>query len=289
MSLAGRRLVYTVGSATLVDDVSVDLHPGELLAVLGPNGAGKSTLLRLLSRELSPTWGSVELDARRLADYPSAERARRIAVLPQTSNLAFPFRALEVVLLGRLPHEGFTSPRRDREIALAAMELAEVDHLAGRVYTTLSGGERQRVHLARVLAQLWEEQPWQRYLLLDEPTSALDIGHQQSLLQLARRLVAHGLGLLAVLHDLNLAAAYADRILLLNRGKIAAEGAPDEVLTADNVATVYGIRATIRPHPQHSRPMVIPLCANPLFCPDSLAIQTNGNTADLLFNTEKNP
>lgn len=260
MSLQAQQLILRLSSGkALVDGVEVDAAPGEVLAILGPNGAGKSTLLNMLSGQMAPTEGQVLLGQKPLGDWKSEERARCLAVLPQASPLSFPFPVLEVVLMGRLPHARQSSAAKDEQAALAALERVEALHLAQRRYTTLSGGEKQRVHLARVLAQLdggLGDQP--RVLLLDEPTSALDMAHQHRVLAVARALAAEGATVLAVLHDANLAAMYADRILMMKEGRCFATGAPRDVLTCAAIQQVYSINALIEEHPERRCPLVIP-------------------------------
>ncbi|HEX8384971.1 MAG TPA: heme ABC transporter ATP-binding protein [Rubricoccaceae bacterium] len=246
-----------IGQATLLDALSLGVAPGEVLAVVGPNGAGKTTALRLLAGERAPTGGHVRLDGRPLSETPADALALRRAVLPQESGLAFGFTALDVVLLGRTPHR--TTRRTDLAAAGRAMEEAGVDHLADRRYPTLSGGERQRVHLARTLAQLDGPAGEGRYLLLDEPTSALDLGHQHSVLRTARRQAAGGTGVLAVLHDLNLAAQYADRIAVLAAGRLVAVGRPEAVLTPTVVRCAFGITVVVTAHPCAACPLVVPV------------------------------
>ena len=250
-----------IGPATLLDALSLGVAPGEVLAVVGPNGAGKTTALRLLAGERQPTAGSVRLDGRPLSETPADALALRRAVLPQESGLAFGFSALDVVLLGRTPHR--TTRRTDLAAAGRAMEQAGVDHLADRRYPTLSGGERQRVHLARTLAQLDGPASGDgaagRYLLLDEPTSALDLAHQHSVLKTARRQAAEGVGVVAVLHDLNLAAQYADRIAVLAAGRLVAVGTPAAVLTPTVVRCAFGITVVVTAHPCAACPLVVPV------------------------------
>lgn len=259
MSLRALHCEMRMDGRTLLSDVSVEVRPGEVLAVVGPNGAGKTTLLRLLSGEWRPTSGAVELDGRELADWEPKARARRLAVLPQASSLGFPFRVEEVVELGRAPHGGQSRRGGERRIIARAMELAGVSGMERRVYTTLSGGERQRVHLARVLAQVMEGGPAHPILLLDEPTSALDLAHQQGILALAGKLAARGFAVLVVLHDLNLAARYADRVLVMRRGRVYREGPPGEVLTRDVIRVVYHVETLIHAHPVHQCPLVVPV------------------------------
>lgn len=263
MWLEAESLRLVRAGRVLLDGVDLRVCPGEVLALLGPNGAGKSTLLRCLGGELTPDAGRVRLNGRALTDWRPRELARRRAVLPQHSALEFPFSALEVVLLGRIPHGG--PGRGDRQRALAALAAAEVAHLAGRAYTTLSGGERQRVHLARVLVQLWEALPGAepRWLMLDEPTASLDLAHQHASLALARRWAGQGVGVLVVLHDLNLAAQYADRIAVLQAGRLLALDTPRTVLQPALIARAFGLAVRVLPHPELDCPLVIPTARAP--------------------------
>ena len=262
--LALDSVTVRAGSATLLDALSLHVAPGEVVAVVGPNGAGKTTALRVMAGETAPAAGRATLDGRPLAATPPEGLARRRAVLPQESALAFGFTALDVVLLGRTPHR--TTRRDDLGAAGRAMAEAGVDHLADRRYPTLSGGERQRVHLARALAQLDAGEAASgdgasagRYLLLDEPTSALDLGHQHAVLKTARRQAAAGAGVLAVLHDLNLAAQYADRIAVLAAGRLVAVGRPHAVLTPTVVRCAFGITVMVTAHPCAACPLVVPV------------------------------
>ncbi|NCC41535.1 MAG: heme ABC transporter ATP-binding protein [Gammaproteobacteria bacterium] len=257
MSLDAEGLRVRRGGRTLIDGVSLRLHPGEVLVILGANGAGKSTLLRCLSGELQPDAGEIRLNGRPLAHWTSGDCARRRAILPQQSALNFPFTALEVAAMGRLPHGG-PGPG-DAQIAAAALAAAEVQHLAERRYTTLSGGERQRVHLARILAQLWTPLPNDepRYLLLDEPTASLDLAHQHATLALARRWTDRHIGVLVVLHDLNLAAQYGDRIALMKDGRLLAVDRPQVVLKPTPIEHVFGLPVRVIPHPELDCPLVI--------------------------------
>lgn len=243
----------------IIQDVSLTLSYGQVTAVIGPNGAGKSTLLHLLSGALSPDKGVVTLDERALAAWSPGALARRRAVLPQFSELSFPFRALEVVLMGRSAHSGRSSRERDLEIAVSALTEVDAGHLANRVYPTLSGGERQRVQLARAMAQVWPDpdENHGRYLLLDEPTNNLDLSHQHRLLTFALRLAQKGMGVLAVLHDPNLAALYGDRIVMLVNGRVQIDGSVDAVLTRDHIETAFDLRVEIHRHPSRDRPQLI--------------------------------
>ena len=243
-----------MGNKILLDNVSVKVRPGEVVTVLGPNGAGKSTLLKVISGERKPSFGKVLLNGRN--NWPLQQQALMLGVLPQSSSLSFPFTVEEVVLLGRIP----CSSDHDENQAIAFKALEEVDglHLVQRQYTTLSGGEKQRVHMARVLAQVWNEpECGKRYLLLDEPTSALDPAHQQLTLKIARKQAIQGTGVLVILHDLNLAARYSDRLVMLQEGRVFAQGEPSEVLTAGIINDVFNINVTVAEHPSHNCPLII--------------------------------
>jgi iron complex transport system ATP-binding protein len=260
MITAGK-ITFRIGGKTLVDDVSLEVAEGEVVAILGPNGAGKSTLMKIMAGQIRGAEGAVRIGGRLLGDIPPSELARHRAVLPQSSHVPFEFSAAEVVMMGRSPHlQGIPERESDREIVRAAMELTDTGHLAERYVSTLSGGELQRVHLARVLVQIWEK-PEQggRCLFLDEPTSSLDLAHQHATLRIARSWAEKGTAVCVVLHDLNLAAAYADRILFMKAGRAAACGTVGEALTSARIEEVFGVRAEVRRHPVLDRPLVIPI------------------------------
>lgn len=242
------------GRNVVLTDITFELNPGEILGVLGPNGAGKSTLLGALCGELRADQGSVWLDDRPLSGWPGALRAQRLAVLPQVSTLDFAFRVEEVVGMGRLPHQ--SGRLRDEEIIAEALLAADAGHLSGRSYLALSGGERQRVHLARVLAQLWPGEAGQT-LLLDEPTSMLDPLHQHTTLQAVRTFADRGAAVLVILHDLNLAARYCDRLLLLEGGRPVALDTPVQVLRPEPLKAVFGLDVLVQQHPERGHPLII--------------------------------
>jgi iron complex transport system ATP-binding protein len=250
-------LCFRAGAARLVEEVSLEIRPGRMIALVGPNGAGKSTLLRMLAGELRPSAGRVSLDGRAFADWNAAALARRRAVVAQASQVDFPMSATEIVALGRIPHAGRCDRARHESLVWQALVAADAGGLAARAYATLSGGEQQRVQFARALAQILDS-PEDAYLLLDEPTASLDIAHQAQILRAARRLADLGAGVFVVLHDLNLAAAHADAVAMLSRGRIVALGAPDEVLTAERVETVYDWPVTRFVPPGATRPVIIP-------------------------------
>jgi iron complex transport system ATP-binding protein len=242
------------GHKVVLSDVSLQLAPGEILGVLGPNGAGKSTLLGALCGELAASEGEVSLDGEALSHWTGTQRAQRLAVLPQVSTLDFAFRVDEVVGMGRLPYQ--SGRVRDDEIVAAALAAADAGHLSGRSYLALSGGERQRVHLARVLAQLWPGQAGQT-LLLDEPTSMLDPLHQHTTLQAVREFADRGAAVLVILHDLNLAARYCDRVLLLESGRPVALDTPQQVLQPESLKAVFGLEVLVQAHPERGHPLII--------------------------------
>lgn len=219
-----------------VDRVSVSVQGGELLCVTGPNGSGKSTMIRGLTGSLAPMHGSASFQGRPIAAWRLADLARSLAVLPQRESMVFPLRVGEHVMLGRYPHLGplGRESAHDRAIVRRALERCDAADLAERNVDTLSGGEWQRVRLARALAQ----QPLA--LILDEPTTNLDLGHEMQIFELLRQLADEGIAVLAVTHGLNLAAQFADRILLLERGRTAALGIPSAVIRTDVIEAVFG-------------------------------------------------
>jgi iron complex transport system ATP-binding protein len=260
MTLIGNNLTVRISDKTLVNNVSITVEPGEIYAVIGPNGAGKSTLLRAITGDIQPESGQVLMDGIPLKRWKRRDRARVRGILAQSNTLNFGFSVLQVVLMGRSPHSGGRENRRDYAIARDALDACEVLHLEDRVYTTLSGGERQRVQLARVLAQIWEPSPdHPRYLLMDEPTNNLDLTHQHSTLKRARQFAQAGTAVFVILHDLNLAAEYADKILLINQGETHAIGTPQTVLTPQNIFDTFKMRIVVTAHPLNNRPLIVPV------------------------------
>ena len=255
MSLDIQNASVRIDGKTLLDDVSLTVHPGEVVTVLGPNGAGKSTLMKGISGERPLTSGQVLMNGR--GDWPLQQQALMLGVLPQSSSLNFPFTVEEVVMLGRTPCS--SSRSENLEITVSALQRVDGFHLRDRQYTTLSGGERQRVHMARVLAQIWEPCPLgHRYLLLDEPTAALDPAHQQLTLKMARQQAdRENMGVLVILHDLNLAARYSDRLVMLKDGAEAVQGKPGDVLTPEVIRKVFSVDVTVTGHPNHNCPLVV--------------------------------
>ncbi|MPR37341.1 heme ABC transporter ATP-binding protein [Cytophagaceae bacterium SJW1-29] len=261
--LKADQLHYKIGARSLIRNVSLRVRPGELLAIVGPNGAGKSTLLKLCAGEIVPQAGTVTLNQQLLSRYTHRQLARVRAVLHQQNTLSFPFRVSELVLMGRYPHYDTQPDAHDYDVAEAALNSVGMGRFAGRYVATLSGGEQQRIHLARVLAQLWEVPD--ALLLLDEPTTGLDLLHQQQILATARQMAERGYAVVAVLHDLNMAAQYAHHLLMLKDGTTAATGSPREVLTAANVERVFDLPVQLIDSPLHDFPLIVPLPAtNPI-------------------------
>ncbi len=243
------------GENAVVHQLSLEAHPGEVLGLIGPNGVGKSTLLRTMARLLRPAHGKVMLAGGDLWHTSPREVARKLAFAPQASGEHWSATVEEIIALGRAPHRGWFLPLtvQDNIAAERALNMVGLEHLRDRVATELSGGEQQRVVLARVLAQ----EP--TVLLLDEPTSHLDLKYQSGILGLVRRL-AHrdGLTVVVSLHDLNLAAIYADRLALLSEGQLVAVGTPGEVLTSERLTEVYGVPVIVMKHPLWNTPFVMP-------------------------------
>ncbi len=239
-------LTVSVGEKTLISDISLEVKPGEVVAMIGANGAGKSTTLKVLCGELRPDKGVVELNGKALFDWSAVERAQQMAVLPQSSSLSFGLRVEEIVALGRLPTEGLVTKDEDQRIIREAMERTDIAHLATRSYMTLSGGEKLRTHLSRTMAQiLGAGSTASKILLLDEPTSSLDLNHQLRVLEIVRELAGEGVGVFAILHDLNLAARFADRIYVLKNGACLEEGGVSTVLRPEMLLHAFGLKAKL--------------------------------------------
>lgn len=254
--LALHGVVAGYGARAVLDRVTLTVTAGEIVGVIGPNGAGKSTLIRVITRVLPPRAGAVLLCGRDVATMRPAEVARYAAVVPQMASGPDGFTGAEFVLLGRTPHLRLlqSEGRYDHAVVRRAMALTGTLHLAGRSLARMSGGEMQRLLVARALAQ----EP--RLLLLDEPTAHLDIAHQVAVFDLvAARTRADGLAVLAVVHDLTLAAQFCDRLLLLVSGRVMAEGPPADVLRPETLAAAYGGRVALLAHPETGGPVVVPL------------------------------
>jgi heme transport system ATP-binding protein len=255
--LTARDITFKIGNKPLIADVSVSFAPGKLHLIIGPNGAGKSTLIKVLARLLRPQTGIVKYEGVDMREAREADLAKRRAVLSQAIEVAFPLTVREVVMMGRYPHFGGRPGPLDETIVDEVMSHFDVTEFSSRDYQTLSGGERQRVNFARVLAQLWRDGKEHRsengpstpttcrYLFLDEPLTFLDIRHQIDFMKKVRAFSnAPDVVTVGVVHDLNLAARFADQLVLLDQGRVAASGSASEVLTAERIAAVFGVTPT---------------------------------------------
>ncbi|MFE3470274.1 heme ABC transporter ATP-binding protein [Streptomyces bacillaris] len=246
-------LSVRLGGRQVLDAVDLTAHTGEVVALVGPNGAGKSTLLAALAADLAPGDGHVVIGGRPATEWTAPELALRRSVLPQSAALSFPFPVEDVVRMGRAPWAGTELEDEDDTAVTAAMAATEVTRFAGRPFSALSGGEKARVALARVLAQ---RAP---LILLDEPTAALDLRHQELVLRICRERAAVGDAVVVVLHDLGLAAAYADRVAVLHQGRIAEVGPPGEIFSDELLGEVYRQPVEVFPHPRTGAPLVVPV------------------------------
>jgi iron complex transport system ATP-binding protein len=254
--LEARDISFRYDREWVVRNVTFTLEPGEFLGLLGPNGSGTSSLLKILNGILRPQQGEVAFEDRGLSSWSRRRLAQRMAMVAQEIQLDFPFTVLELVLMGRYPHLGALEFESDRDLAIAreCMERVEINPLENRLVTRLSGGERQRALVARALCQ----QP--RCLLMDEPTAFLDLRHQLDLFTLTRELAAlHGVGALVISHDINLAAQFCDRLLVMDRGHLAVQGTPDEVVRPQHLETIYGCRLQVDRSPVSGKPRVTPV------------------------------
>lgn len=264
MSLVAQDVSFVARGRYLLRDISLEVTPGEVLAVLGPNGAGKSTLLRVLAGEYRATKGAIRQSGQDITATTALALAQSRAVMPQAASMTFPFAVRDVVALGRAPFRKISTRQLDQKLVRHAIRLADIDHLADRAYPALSGGEKQRVHLARALVQVWGmdgpernmvpktgDEDRDRFLLLDEPTSGLDVSHQHALLGVARR-EAHQnrVGVLMILHDFNQVTAYADRVVVLQNGEMVAKGAVDDVMRPDLLSAVFKSPIRAIPDPE---------------------------------------
>jgi iron complex transport system ATP-binding protein len=258
--LAANAVTLRYDQTTVVDQLSLAIAPGGITALIGPNGSGKSTLLKALARLLKPAAGAVYLDGQAIARLPTAAVARQLAILPQGPRAPAGLTVAELVEQGRYPHVGPLRmvQRQDHAAIREALNLTSTTAFADRTVDSLSGGERQRVWIALVLAQATP------LLLLDEPTTFLDIGHQLDILDLVQRLHRERqMTIVLVLHDLNHAARYAERMVALQHGRIVADGAPNTVLTAELLATVFGVHAHIMTDPHTGTPVCLPYASVP--------------------------
>lgn len=251
--VAARGVVAELGGTTILRGVDITVRAGEIVALVGPNGAGKSTLFGVLAGDLSPVAGAVEVNGRPIASWSAVELAQRRAVMPQAASVTFPFRVRDVVMMARAPWAGTDADEHDDALVDAAIAAADMSPFATRRFVSLSGGEKARVAFARTLAQD------SQLLLLDEPTASLDVRHQELLLGVVRKQAEAGAGVIVVLHDLSLAAAYADRIAVMKQGQIVADGPPLQVCTPATLSDVYECEMAVIPHPGTGELLITPV------------------------------
>lgn len=252
MKLKVKDVEFSYASVPVLKDVCIELAESEMLGVVGPNGAGKSTLIRCIDRILVPQKGSIVLDGRDIKDMRLLELAKKMGYIPQSTSQIFPATVFDTVLMGRRPHLGWRSSEKDTEKVLEMLQLLNIEEFAMRDINELSGGQQQKVFIARALTQEPD------VLLLDEPTSNLDIRHQLEVMDIIKNIVREkGIAAIMAIHDLNLASRYADRILMMNSGKIFSAGDPVSVLTPANIKRVYGVEAEVNNN--NGRPYIVPI------------------------------
>ena len=252
VKISVRGVTFSYRSAPALKGVTLEVREGEVLSLVGPNGAGKSTLLKCINRVLKPKVGAVMIDGRDVNEYEGHELGRKLGYVPQAEHSHFPLTVFDAVLMGRRPYLRWWRPsKEDLEKVAEALRLVGMERMAMRYVNELSGGQRQAVVIARALAQDPE------VLLLDEPTSNLDVKHQIMIMELVRRLACtKKVAVIMAVHDLNLAARYSDKMVMLKDGAVYAQGSPREVLTPENILAVYGVKADILVH--NGRLLVVP-------------------------------
>lgn len=289
MPINVKNISFYIKNKVILEDISFDINSGEIITILGANGAGKSTLIKIISSEYKATKGDIFFDNIDAKNLSIKDIAKIRAVLPQDFNLSFPFTVSEVVMIGRSPHINGSETNLDYDIVDKVMKITDVYHLKERVYTTLSGGEQQRVQISRILAQIWleanlkdnnlsvstdsnlekteiselnhrSEITTNKYVLLDEPTSNLDLKHQHLILKTFKALAKEkNIGVFAVLHDLNLAIQYSDKIILMKEGKIKHYGKPSEIINSENIKDVFDIDVKIVILEDNNFPIIVPV------------------------------
>ena len=253
-----QNIQYSIGKKQILNDISAEFNPGEFNMILGPNGSGKSTFLKIFSGEINDYAGTVLYSGKNISSQKKETLAKYRAVMSQQPELSFPLMVDEVVMMGRYPHFNFNPGKKDFSICDEVIERMNLHSFKERNYLTLSGGEKQRVQFARVLAQIWEKPAeGSRYLFLDEPLTNLDINYQQEFLQIAREFTKADTILKAVIHDINLAIQYADKLFFLKEGKLVAHGQPKEILTEVLIKKVFDVKANIINNPLTGKPLVI--------------------------------
>ena len=256
--LKTENISYSIGKKQILSNIDAEFLPGEFNMILGPNGSGKSTFLKIFSGELNGFDGNILYANKKIEAIKKEELAKERAVMSQQPELSFPLTVEEVVMMGRYPHFVFNPGKKDVSICNEVIERMNLQSFKERNYLTLSGGEKQRVQFARVLAQIWEQSANElRYLFLDEPLTSLDINYQQEFLQIAREFTKADTVLVAVIHDINLAIQFADKLFFLKDGEVAAQGNPSAILNEALLQKVFGVKTTIIKNPVTGSPLVI--------------------------------
>ena len=256
--LKTEHISFRIGKKQILEDISIDFIPGEFNMVLGPNGSGKSTFLKIFSGDIDSYTGDVFYSGKNIRKIRKEELATYRAVMSQQPELSFPITVEEVVMMGRYPHFTFNPTKKDDAICAEVIQRMNLETFRERNYLTLSGGEKQRVQYARVLTQIWEP-PSQgsRYLYLDEPLNSLDLNYQQEFLQIAREFCKKDLVMIAVMHDINLAIQYGDKLYFMKEGKLAASGTPRDILSTGLIEDIFRVRTHIIENPVTHLPLVI--------------------------------
>ncbi len=253
MKLKVNNVEFGYNSTPVLENISMELDRSEILGVVGPNGAGKSTLIRCINRILKPQRGSILLEGEEIKHMSMMEIAKKLGYVPQTASHTFPATVFDTVLMGRRPHIGWRSSKKDAKNVVEVLKLMEIEDLAMRDFNELSGGQQQKVLIARALAQEAST------LLLDEPTSNLDIQHQLEVMEIIKDLVTKkGISAIMAVHDLNLASRYTDKVLIMKRGRIFDVGSPYDVLTPENIMSVYNVEAEVI-NRNGRRPYIVPI------------------------------
>ena len=256
--LRTENISFSIGKKQILKNVSATFLPGEFNMILGPNGSGKSSFLKIFSGEINKFQGTVLYDDKKIKELRKEDLAKKRAVMSQQADLGFPLLVEEVVMMGRYPHFTFNPNKKDITICNEVIERMNLVEFKERNYLTLSGGEKQRVQYARVLAQVWEKPTdGYRYLFLDEPLNSLDISYQHEFLQSAVELMKEHTVLIAVMHDINLAAHYADNLFFLKEGEMVVHGRPKDILTENIIEQVFNIKTTVIENPVTGKPLVI--------------------------------
>lgn len=255
MEISIDELEFAYSEVKILNGIDLKIESGECVSLLGPNGTGKSTLVKCILGLLNPDQGIIRVDNKNIKKISRKDLAQRISYVPQKTDSFFSLKVFDMVLLGRKPYVKWRNTSRDRNIALEAMKMLNIDHLAMKNFSELSGGQQQKVVIARAIAQ----EP--NILVMDEATSNLDIRHQLEVMEIVKELsIKRGITSIMIVHDLNVAARYSDKIVIMNKGKIVASGAPNDVLVKDNIASTYGVEVNIGK--VENSPCIIPLRIN---------------------------